>query len=334
MKSDPLAGIGARNVLGFDPNAVLAREPGILLDPNFLAAIHAELEAELGAEKAANALLQIGFLQGMTDAERAGGASFAAVGEDAEPLTPALAIHASFNTDPDPTGALELSGEWPEGREAKARLSRDPASTATACLLSAGYTSGWLSGTLDAEILAVETSCRGSGDSACRFIAREAEVWRSGGDPEIVAMLDALPVATLRALARPDYELVDPTAHIDQDATAVNIWGPVMVIPFSGAEEALIALDLVGRDPAAGDVSVVIVDLSGAIVDEAFGAVALEQIVDTVEAWGAETIFAEVSALSEGVVAGLERQPLLIHKQLPQAIAAAFQVAEAQRRLV
>ncbi len=107
-----------------------------------------------------------------------------------------------------------------------------------------------------------------------------------------------------------------------------------MVIPFSGAEEALIALDLVGRDPAAGAVSVVVIDLSGAIVDEAFGAVALEQIVDTVEAWGAETIFAEVSALSEGVVAGLERQPLLIHKQLPQAIAAAFQIAEAQRRLV
>jgi hypothetical protein len=33
-------------------------------------------------------------------------------------------------------------------------------------------------------------------------------------------------------------------------------------------------------------------------------------------------------------VAQLERQPLLIHKDVPQAIAAAFQISEAQRRCV
>jgi hypothetical protein len=58
---------------------------------------------------------------------------------------------------------------------------------------------------------------------------------------------------------------------------------------------------------------------------------ALEQIVDTIEAWGAEAIFAAVSPLSELVVADLERQPLVTHKDLSQAVAAAFLIAAAQR---
>jgi anti-anti-sigma regulatory factor len=93
-------------------------------------------------------------------------------------------------------------------------------------------------------------------------------------------------------------------------------------------------LELIGRDDAARDVSVVVVDLAGAIVDEAFGAVILEQIVESAERQGAETIFAAASSLSEPVIAELERQPLLVHKDLAQAIAAAFQIANAQRMLV
>ena len=67
---------------------------------------------------------------------------------------------------------------------------------------------------------------------------------------------------------------------------------------------------------------------------EGFGALALEQIIETAEAWEAETIFAGLSPLSETVVAQLERQPLLIHKDVHQAIAAAFQISEAQRSCV
>ena len=36
----------------------------------------------------------------------------------------------------------------------------------------------------------------------------------------------------------------------------------------------------------------------------------------------------------EGVVSGLERQPLVLHKDLHAAIAAAFQIAESQRQLI
>ena len=112
----------------------------------------------------------------------------------------------------------------------------------------------------------------------------------------------------------------------------MHIWGPVMVIPFASGDEALKAVDMLGRDPAARDVSVIVVDLSGAIIDDAFGSVALEQTLDSIEAWGAEAILAATTPLSEPVIADLDRQPLFIIKDLPAAIATAFQIADAQRR--
>jgi hypothetical protein len=61
---------------------------------------------------------------------------------------------------------------------------------------------------------------------------------------------------------------------------------------------------------------------------------ALELIVRTAESWGAETLFAEPNALSEAVLAELDHPPLLIVKELDQAIATAFQIAAAQGRSV
>ena len=81
--------------------------------------------------------------------------------------------------------------------------------------------------------------------------------------------------------------------RFDRDSAVVHIWGPVMVIPFSGPDEALQAVELIGRDTGARDVTVVIVDLDHAVLDEAFGALAIEQIVSSIESWGAEAILAE-----------------------------------------
>ena len=53
-----------------------------------------------------------------------------------------------------------------------------------------------------------------------------------------------------------------------------------------------------------------------------------------IEAWGAEPVLAGVSPLSERVVAELEHAHLVVRKDLPQAIAAAFVIAQAQQRLV
>jgi hypothetical protein len=315
---------------------VLLKEPGVLLDPIFLGALHRELQSELGTNEADLSLLQMGFLHGLQDGMRAADAAFDEHQSDSRYMvTPALAIRVRAEREETEPGEIALQGLWPESIEATALLDAIGQPADAACFVSAGYTSGWLSGTLDADILALETSCSACGANTCSFAAREASVWRALGNPATLRLLDALPFDSFRAFVRRTRDAqIEPKSEpdsIDAEEGVIHIWGPVMVIPFSSGDEALRAVDLIGRDPAASEVSVVVVDLSGAIIDEGFGAMALEQVVDTIEAWGAEAIFAAVSPLSEPVVADLERQPLVIHKDLSQAVAVAFQIADAQR---
>jgi len=329
----PPDAIGA---LGFDPEAVLLKEPGILLDPHFLSALHAELRSELGESDANLTLLQMGFLHGLQDAMRVVSAAFGREQPESQsPAGPSLAFQLRATVDNAQPGAISLEGLWPEHVEASAYLATLGEPEHPTCFLSAGYTSGWLTGTLDADILALESSCNACGAGCCNFSAWEASVWRESGDPTALKILDALPFAVFRAFVQAKLDSVDdPKSKLDRvgsDSSIVHIWGPVMVIPFQDGDAALNAVELIGRDPAARDVSVVVVDLSGVIIDEAFGAITLEQLVELIEAWGAEVVFAAVSPLSEAAVADLERQPLLIHKDIAEAIAAAFQLANAQR---
>jgi hypothetical protein len=326
----------AIGVLGFDPEAVLLKEPGILLDPHFLSALHAELRSELGKSDANITLLQMGFLHGLQDAMRAVSTAFGPdQPEPRSPAGPSLAFRLRAAADTAEPGATSLKGLWPERIEATAHLAAFGKPEHPACFLSAGYTSGWLTGTLEADVLVLESSCSACGADSCSFSAREASVWRELGDPAALKILEALPFAVFRTFVRANLDSLgdrEPALdRVDAGSSIVHIWGPVMVIPFRGGDAALNAVELIGRDPTARDVSVVVVDLSGAAIDEAFGAMALEQIVELIEAWGAEVVFAAVSPLSEAAVAGLERQPLLIHKDLAGAIAAAFQLANAQR---
>lgn len=327
---------GTADGLLFDPEALLVREPRVLLDPRFLGALHAELEDELGSRSATDTLLQIGFLHGLRDALQAvvqlvkadDGAMLAAL-----PCPLPTRMRAIPGTQPQ--GAIELHGSWPARGEASARLESLGRCTHTACAVSAGYTSGWLSGLFDADIAVLETSCSASGAAACRFVAREAEAWRASPDPEAGDLLAALPFAALREAIRGESPPMQGSASgFDSEAAVIHVWGPVMVIPFCGPDEAVQALDLIGRDPSARQVSVVVVDLSGAILDEAFGAMALEQLIEGAQALGAEVLLAGVGELSQPVVEDLSTPPLLVVKDLNSAIATAFQVASAQRKLV
>jgi hypothetical protein len=329
-----VSGRGARALaaLGFDPNSILAKEPGVLLDPHFLGAMHAELEAELGSEDAARALMQVGLIQGLHDAWRAVGDGF----NGNEVLQPPLAIRFRTLPDTELPGAIEVVGSWPERSEAGARLSLIGPCDHTACHLSAGYTSGWLSGTLDANILAIETDCAAAGAASCRFVAREADAWRAGGNLQALALLDDLPFDAIREFVREQTDDLPEQPHTDTApaSSAVHIWDSEMVIPFTDSDESLRAVELIGKDPAARNVTVIVIDFDGAIVDEAYGALALEQIIEFASNRGVEVIFAAPSSISEPVVADIDPPPLMIHKDLAPAIAAAFQVAEAQRTLV
>jgi hypothetical protein len=311
------------------------KEPGILLDPHFLSALHAELRSELGESEANLTLLQMGFLHGLQDALRAVQTLGSQPRDSRSPAGPSLAFRLRARTDGANPGAISLNGLWPERIEASAYLAALGEPEHPACFLSAGYTSGWLTGTLEADILALESSCCSCGGDSCSFTAQEASAWRESGDPAANKVLDALPFAVFRSFvqanldSRCDHE--STSNPVDPGSSVVHIWGPVMVIPFQGAEAVMNAVELIGRDPAAREVSVVVLDLSGAVIDETYGALALEQVLELIEAWGAEAIFAAVSPLSEATIADLERQPLLIHKDLAEAIAAAFQIANAQR---
>jgi hypothetical protein len=329
---------GETQGLLFDPEALLVREPRVLLDPRFLGALHAELADELGDDPADVTLRQIGFLHGLRDAKSAVGQLAKSDAEEPLDVLPCpLPTRLRALPGARPRGAIELHGSWPERSEASARLASLGPSTRCSCAVSAGYTAGWLSGLFDADIAVVETSCSATGAAACRFVAREQAAWRERRDGAAEAVLEALPFAALREAIEsepPEPQPAPDPRGFDGQAAVIHIWGPVMVIPFCGPDEALQALDLIGRDPSARHVSVVVVDLSGAIVDEAFGAVALEQLVEGVEGIGAEVVFAGVGDLSAPVVADLSRPPLLVVKDLHSAIATAFQVACAQRSVV
>jgi anti-anti-sigma regulatory factor len=314
--------------LGFDLDTLLAREPRLLLNAEVLAALRGELEAQLGEEDAANALLQLGFVNGLCDALTVLRTGFA-------PLEPprqgkVAATRLAIQLAP-PRGRPEWSGAWPEALEARALGERG----APACQASAGYTSGWLTGILGTDVLALEQSCRSAGHADCEFVAREAQAWKASGDARALAALDALPFAALqemavRLLPEPDAEA--EAERYEPGSPVIHVWGPVMVLPFAGSDESLRSLELLARDPAARAVRVVIVDLSGAVIDEGFGAAGLDRLLEAVEASGAEPLLTGISPLSEHAVADLEKTRLVIRKDLPEAIAIAFQIADAQRR--
>ena len=325
----PAAGID------FDPEGLLGHAPGVLFDPRFTGSLHVDLEGEFGRAEAARTLAQMGCLRGLRDAAAVVEAGLGEGDAGAIPAAAELPIRLVWNPRPSRRGAVELHGAWPEQAEAVARLERLGPGTGPSCWLSAGYTSGWLSGLLGIDLIAFETSCCARGDAECTFLGREVEVWRAEGPEAARALLEALPFPALRDLAaRHGGPAPEAPRGIDSSQPVVHIWGPVMVIPFAGADEAQLAVELIGRDPGAAGVSVVVVDLTGAIIDEAFGAAALERILEKIESWGAEAVFAGISSLSEPAVAGLERQPLMLAKDLHGGIAAGFQIASAQRRMV
>lgn len=321
------------SALALDADPALAREPRLLVDPRFLGVLHFELSQKLGADSAAANLMQLGFLRGMRDARMLVQIGLRGTGRQAgPPVAPLLALRLARSTGPGQVAR----GSWPDQPEAEARLSTLGPSPVPGCWASAGYTSGWLSGLHDQDLLALETHCSAATDDACRFEARTPEAWRASGDPRAREALRFLPFEELGTVVDREVEVEAAESALARgeeggESPAIHVWGPVMILPFSGADDSLSAVELIGSDPEARQVSVVILDLGGVLLDEAFGAIALERTLDAIESWGAEPILTEVAPLSEIVVAGLEREHVVIRKSLPEAVSTAFQIVQAQQ---
>lgn len=329
--------------LGFGPAGQLMTEPKLFVDPRFLAALQVEFEEELGVEQTRVALFEIGVLHGLRDALRVG--DLAQVGPGLPHVVASSPLPMRIDAiETGPLG-LVLTGCWPDAHEAEARLAKLGRSQDPACMLSAGYTSGWFTGTFDVEMLAIETGCAASGAHDCSFRAREVDAWRRDDEGSVAAreLLARIPIDRLRSLAVSNLAATGgpaPTsvarllASPDADDPAVHVWGPVMVMPFTNVDIALETIATLGRDPSMRAVRAVVLDLGGAILDEGFGAAGLEHLIETLEAWGADVILTGISPFSADVVSDLEAAHLLIRKDLPEAIAYAFQLAEAHRHLL
>lgn len=318
--------------LGLDLADTLREEPRFLTDTSFIGALHMELRERLGPADSHSALMQLGFLHGLRDALElvTHGLRSAAPASTAGRPRLALALDSAPATSGQP-----LRGAYRDGIEARAVKNALGVQSAATCSLTSGYASGWLSGLFDADLLARERTCTAAGHVRCEFEARTPEDW-DAAEPDAEAPM-RLPFSPLRdlvarhlAAAHPDAS-DGPTGAIERSAPVIHVWGPVMVIPYSGAAETIVGLELIRRDPGAREVRVVVVDLAGAIIDESFGALELERVLETIERLGAEPILTGIAPLSERTVAGLEVTHLLVKKDLPAAIAAAFQIADAMR---
>ena len=55
------------------------------------------------------------------------------------------------------------------------------------------------------------------------------------------------------------------------------------------------------------------------------------QILETIESWDAQSLVTGVSPSSEAAISSLESSHLILRKDLSEAIATAFQIADAQK---
>ena len=332
--------------LGFGPDTALMNDPKLFMDGRFLASLLVELDDELDAEKAALALFQIGLLHGLRDAARMSrnhdDGSHSLIAPETADTTPLL-MHWSSGVQTDESGRLSVRGSWPERHEANARCSRLGSPTSPHCKMSAGYTTGWLCGTMDRLLVVREVECAAMGAEACRFEAREANEWKIDGDADMQSILSQVPFEAFRKLADTGSIERDSEAPLaghagengfDRAQAVVHIWGPVMILPLTTLDEALGTIEMLGRDPGIGEIRAVVIDLRERPLDEGFDAAALEQILETIESWNAQSLITGVSPSSEAAIVSLEASHLVLRKDLPEAIATAFQISDAQRHLL
>jgi hypothetical protein len=325
--------------LGFGPDTALMNDPKLFVDPRFLASLISELDDELGEERASLTLFQIGLLHGLRDAARLCRVHEHDPLESARPIVPettSLVMDWVSGAARDETDSLSIMGCWPERHEAMSRCSRLGPSVDPGCWMSAGYTTGWLSGTLNRALVVREVECAATGAAVCRFEVREVDDWRRRGNETVEWILAEVPFEAFRkvAIATPIDRGPTPSlaaGQFDRSQSVVHIWGPVMVLPFTTLDEALGTVDMLGRDPGIGEIRAVVVDLREQPVDEGFGAAALEQILETIESWNAQSLITGVSSAADAAVASIEASHLILRKDLSEAIATAFQIADAQR---
>ena len=211
-----------------------------------------------------------------------------------------------------------------------------PSASGPVCFVSQGYAAGWYSAILGETILVREISCAACGQASCRFEARPAEHWLAEDNPWARALLPFLELDTIRERAEQQSQELDEETkegdmlgNFDPMSPAVHVWGPVMILPYSGPEDGVLALDSICEDVGEGQIRVVVVDTTGALIDPV-EAVGLTRLLDALEAKGVESIMVGIGDRASGYLQarGDGHEAPLMARNLSEAIALGFQISQ------
>jgi len=294
-----------------------------------LADLRRDVFKSVGPRYGSGILYGIGYTEGLIDALRV-----AQQFDSTTATSPCLAgppLPLLF--DPN-TGRLSgrFRGDLTGSIEARLHAQRFGSSEAPVCSVTAGYAAGWYTEILATPILVKETACSGKGDSACCFEARPADQWDE--DPEMAEVLPYLDIPALRERARAalasaaqasaTLEDADSLATFDPSSPAVHVWGPVMILPYSGADDCSAAIDTIVGDIGSGQVRVVLLDLLGMRLDS-IEAAGITQVLSYLQHHEMESILVGVSR-NDGTRLGLPVCDTLCVSDMAQGIALGFQM--------
>jgi hypothetical protein len=299
-------------------------------DPEALDDLRTSTFEGVGLSGGLKILYGIGLLQGLVDGLALSHSISLSSGIPCQPVS--APIRMVFTLD---GGSLEsrFSGTLHDSTEAALHVRSGAASQEPTCAVSAGYAAGWYSGLLDRRLLVREIACSACGAPACRFEARPVDDWIECGDRWAEALLpyvdfSQLHERALELMSRPD-EAVEGSmmGGFDPMSPAVHVWGPVMILPYSGFQDSDAAIDAILSDVGPEQIEVVVVDLTGARI-ETVEALGLLQLVNDLEGRSIETILVGMSDATRRALLGHGEQVALPlqRRDVSEGITLAFQV--------
>jgi len=266
--------------------------PGAFESPAELARLRNNAFESVGQPYAGGILYGIGLAQGLLDGLRIArrfAASLGGAPRHAGAGLPLLFQAGRMRPDRGFGGVLD------DSVEARLHLRDLGPDTQAVCHVSAGYCAGWYSALLGEFQLVREVACVAHGADACEFEARPVASWLAANDPWATKLLAYLDFEAMRqTAARTAAETADESegsmmGAFDPLSPAVHVWGPVMVLPYSGAGDSLEAVETILGDIGPGALRVVVLDLTGARIEE-LEATGLLRVLEMLEGQKLETV--------------------------------------------
>ncbi|HTO54985.1 MAG TPA: V4R domain-containing protein [Myxococcota bacterium] len=300
-------------------------------DPEALERLRANAFESVGAPLAEGILYGMGVAEGLYDALRIARRFAGPLGGVPGHAGPGLGLLIR------PSGLDRehcFSGSLLASVEAGVHQRRYGAAPAPICYVSAGYCSGWYSALFDEPVLVRELTCAAAQSAHCRFEARPVAHWTRDHDPWAEKLLKYLDFEAMREgaekrlAAEGEVFEGDMMGAFDALSPAVHVWGPVMVLPYSGAGDSIAALETIAADLGERAIRVVVLDVTGARVD-AVEALGLVRTLDDLARRQVETVIVGVS--EEAVIRWLSGPQQLAHplraEDISEGIRLAFQLA-------